>query len=189
MSGEEYDSEMDCSDSDCGDPGYEDYYNIQPWGTETDNDVDLDPNRKDVEYAIYDCLNVEEVERLLNENVETLSNNLCITPSLAKVLLHSHNWAVQDVITKYRINASNLLVSSKIKPLHPPDPLIKGQRGGMCLVCMTLYSQDKFSTLTCGHSFCKECWCMHFEVQITQGISTGKFFTEKKVLFTNLTVE
>ncbi|CAD6221213.1 GSCOCG00005092001-RA-CDS [Cotesia congregata] len=175
MSTEEFDSDMEYSDSDCGDNGYEDYYNNQHWGSETDNDFDSDHNKKDPEYAIHDCLRVEEVERLLNENVEVLSTNLHITPSLAKVLLHTHNWALQDVLAKYRTNASSLLVNSKIKSPHPPDPAsaMKAQKGGQCSVCITNYPPEKFATLTCGHAFCKDCWCMHFEVQIFQGISTG----------------
>lgn len=178
MSGEEYDSEMDYSDSDCGDTNYEDYYNVQPWGGEPDNDIDQDSSRRDPEYAIYDCLRVEEVERLLNENVEVLSNSLHVTPSLAKVLLHAHDWAPQDIVAKYRENSSGLLITSKIKPLHPPDPAstLKSQRGGVCSVCFAVFPADRFSTLNCGHSFCKECWCTHFEVQITQGISTGEFY-------------
>ena len=176
MAEEEYDSEMDCSDSDCGDTGYEDYYNLQPWGSEADTDIDPDQSGKDPECAIHDCLRVEEVDRLLNENVEVLSNSLHITPSLAKVLLHAHDWALQDIVTKYRTNASGLLVSSKIKPLHPPDPssALKIKKGGICTVCVSKFSSDRFAVLNCGHSFCKECWCMHFEVQISQGISTGK---------------
>lgn len=167
---------MDYSDSDCADPGYEDYYNVQPWGGEVDNDIDPEQNRRDPEYAMYDCLRVEEVERLLNENVEVLSNSLHVTPSLAKVLLHAHSWALQDIVTKYRTNASNLLINSKIKPSPSAEqlPVLKCQRGSSCLVCVTILPADRFSTLTCGHSFCKDCWCMHFEVQITQGISTGK---------------
>lgn len=175
---EKYDSDMEYSDSDCGDTGYEDYYNCQPWGSETDNDADADQHRKDPEHTAHDCLEVEEVERLLNENVEVLSNSLHITPSLAKVLLHTHDWALQDVITKYRDSASSLLINSRIKPSQPPDPTssMKGHKGGQCTVCITGYGADKFATLTCGHAFCKDCWCMHFEVQIIQGISTGKYF-------------
>ncbi|GLG98788.1 RBR-type E3 ubiquitin transferase, partial [Gryllus bimaculatus] len=69
MSGEEYDSDMDYSEEDCG---YADYYN-----TEEDCDIDqIDPSKTDPEYFVFDCLSVEEVERLLNESVESLSNSL-----------------------------------------------------------------------------------------------------------------
>ncbi|XP_063972023.1 potential E3 ubiquitin-protein ligase ariadne-2 isoform X2 [Diachasmimorpha longicaudata] len=174
MSGEKTESDMEYSDSDGSDTGYEDYYNCQPWG-DADNEAEkADQTRRDPEHAIHDCLRMEEVERLLNENVEVLSNSLHITPSLAKVLLHTHDWALQEVMIKYRDNASSLLINSKIKPSQPPDPTsaLKGRKGGICTVCMALFNPDKFATLTCGHSFCKDCWCMHFEVQISQGIST-----------------
>jgi ariadne-2 len=72
MSGEECDSDMEYSDDDCC---YADYYN-----TEEDNDAEqLDPSRTDPEYFIYECLTVEEVERLLNESVEVLSNTLQVS--------------------------------------------------------------------------------------------------------------
>lgn len=72
MSGEEFDSDMDYSDDDCC---YEDYYNI-----EEDCDAEqLDPSKTDPEYFLYECLTVEEVERLLNESVEILSNTLQVS--------------------------------------------------------------------------------------------------------------
>jgi ariadne-2 len=63
---------MEYSDDDCC---YADYYN-----TEEDNDAEqMDPSRTDPEYFIYECLTVEEVERLLNESVEILSNTLQVS--------------------------------------------------------------------------------------------------------------
>ena len=115
-----------------------------------------------------------------------------ITPSLAKVLLHTHGWTVQELISKYRSDASLLLVQSRIKPPHPPprsasssahgsqsslsskDSLEEDESQTHCLVCVTVSSSEVFSSLACGHKFCKDCWTMHFEVQIIQGISTGK---------------
>ncbi|PNF29781.1 putative E3 ubiquitin-protein ligase ariadne-2 [Cryptotermes secundus] len=167
MSGEEFESDMEYSDDDCC---YEDYYNI-----EEDCDAEqLDPSKTDPEYFLYECLTVEEVERLLNESVEILSNTLQITPSLAKVLLHAHEWAIQDIIVKYRGDSCKLLVMSKIKPPHPPESVASRHlRHQVCPVCVASQSSDMFSSLACGHLFCKDCWTMHFEVQITQGISTG----------------
>lgn len=69
-------SDMECSDDDY------DYYNITD-----DNDIEqVDPSLTDPEYFNYECLTEEQIERLLNETVELLSNNLQITPSLAKVI-------------------------------------------------------------------------------------------------------
>ncbi|XP_066997112.1 potential E3 ubiquitin-protein ligase ariadne-2 [Anabrus simplex] len=167
MSGDEGDSDMDYSEEDCG---YADYYN-----TEEDCDIEqIDLSKTDPEYFVFDCLSVEEVERLLNECVETLSNSLQITPSLAKVLLHAHAWQIQEIVGKYRGDASQLLVLSKVKPPHPPDTTQVQQSWLQCCpVCLATQSSDKFNNLACGHPFCKDCWVMHFEVQIMQGVSTG----------------
>lgn len=173
----------------------------------------IDPKRADPEYFVYECLNVEEVDKLLNESVEKLSNQLHITPSLAKVLLHETKWNTAEVVEKYRNNASNLLVSARIKaapaaiastssaaallipsssstvlpvPGMIPATAIPGTsaklslqtvpscayRTHLCPVCVTVQSVDKFHSLSCQHSFCRDCWAMHFEIQISQGIST-----------------
>ncbi|XP_022184559.2 potential E3 ubiquitin-protein ligase ariadne-2 [Nilaparvata lugens] len=169
MSVDEDSSEMDFSDDDCG---YEDYYN-----TGEDCDVEqIDLYKTDPEYFAFDCLNVEQVERLLNESVEMLSNNLQITPSLAKMLLHNHEWGCLTVMAEYRRDAARLLVTSCVKPPVPPDTSKSSSSVGMrisCPVCVSSIFWDKFSSLCCGHSFCNMCWAMHFEVQITAGISTG----------------
>lgn len=201
---------------------FEDYYNS---GLEDCDIEQIDPKRSDPEYFVYDCLDVEEVEKLLNESVEKLSNVLQITPSLAKVLLHETKWNTSDVIEKYRNNASNLLVSARIKaapaamamaiassssaaasttttvsiPLVLPtvagqlvpgpssttsvtssssaisrgaSPPPTAYRTHLCPVCVTVQAVDKFHNLSCQHSFCRDCWAMHFEIQISQGIST-----------------
>lgn len=198
---------------------FEDYYNS---GLEDCDIEQIDPKRSDPEYFVYECLNVEEVDKLLNESVEQLSNQLHITPSLAKVLLHETKWNTAEVVEKYRNNASNLLVSARIKaapaavmastssatvvplvvpsssssssstvllpvcgmlPTAAPIPGTSTKtslpamspsayRTHLCPVCVTVQSMDKFHSLSCQHSFCRDCWAMHFEIQISQGIST-----------------
>lgn len=55
---------------------YNDYYNMGYYNGE-DIDIDqIDMCKADPEYFAYDCLKVEEVERLLNESVETLCTSL-----------------------------------------------------------------------------------------------------------------
>ncbi|KAL7048932.1 hypothetical protein ACKWTF_003534 [Chironomus riparius] len=154
--------DMDYSDDDDLDDAM-DYY-----GNEDDID-NVDPKKTDPEFFMYECLTVDEVEKVLNESVEKLSNSLKITPSLAKVLLNEHRWNSNDIIDRYRDNASNLLVSSRIKSGN-------GKKVAhvtlLCPVCIQSHTFDKFQNLSCGHSFCKNCWSMHFEIQVSQGIST-----------------
>ncbi|XP_053663068.1 potential E3 ubiquitin-protein ligase ariadne-2 [Anopheles marshallii] len=197
------DQESDMEYSSDNDYEFEDYYN-----SGEDCDIEqIDPKRTDPEYFVYECLNVEEVEKLLNESVEKLSTQLQITPSLAKVLLHETRWNTAEVIERYRNNASNLLVSARIKaaaPSVPPPAQLPVPststavvvvasahqtigststtttatvtaccyRTQLCPVCVTVQSTDKFHALSCQHSFCRDCWAMHFEIQIGQGIST-----------------
>lgn len=183
MSEAECESDMDCSDSDCGDDGYEDYYNNQPWD-EHENNSYYDHTSRDPEYADYECLRVDEVDRLLNENVEVLSTNMCISPSLAKLFLHAHEWALQDILQKYQDKSSNLMTDSSLKILQPQESSFtsKFHKTDNCSVCFSSYPTEKFSTLNCGHPFCNDCWCLHFETQVLQGISTGKYILIKLII-------
>lgn len=60
---------------------------------------------------MYDCLSVEDVDKLLNESIECLCNSIKCAPSLAKALLLEHHWNISEIVKKYRENASELLVS------------------------------------------------------------------------------
>ncbi|XP_065347349.1 potential E3 ubiquitin-protein ligase ariadne-2 [Cloeon dipterum] len=167
-------SDMDYSDDEAG---YGDYY------AEADTyDLEqVDISKSDPEYFEFECLSVEEVERLLNESVEMLSNSLKITPALAKVLLHTHKWAIQEVTDKYRSDSQALLVESQIEPRPESSTSHRRQQRSLrsnsnvpiiCAVCVEATNEGYFR-LACGHSFCSPCWVMHFQVQISQGVSTG----------------
>ncbi|XP_022254670.1 potential E3 ubiquitin-protein ligase ariadne-2-like [Limulus polyphemus] len=156
------------SEDDC----YDDYYN-----TLDDNEIyQTDPRQNDPEYFEFECLSIQDVERLLNECVEALCASLQVMPSLAKVLLHTHNWTEQDVIPAYRQDANKLLSDSRIKPLRPPEvdmQVIRSSHSILCPICLQTFPGEYFRNLSCGHYFCKECWAMHFEIQIMQGVTTG----------------
>ncbi|XP_014217650.1 potential E3 ubiquitin-protein ligase ariadne-2-like [Copidosoma floridanum] len=159
----------------CGDTAYEDYYNTQPWDKENDNDIEVSPYLKDPEYAVYECLKVEDVEILLNESVELLRAHLEITPSIAKLFLHLHEWALQDILLKYQDSKINFTCYSNFKLTDLIEQSCNIQckiRNNICSVCCTTFPTDNFSTLNCGHAFCNNCWCTHFETQIRQGVST-----------------
>lgn len=156
--------------------GFEDYYLT---GCDDCYEGDHnDPRNADPEYTEFECLAIDDVEKLLNECVEQLSNSIQVIPSLAKVLLVTHHWAVPDIVQRYKKDANKLLVESRIKPGHPATADVQGGHldgGGkmtMCCVCLQPLPAEVFKTLTCGHTFCKDCWASHFEVQVMQGVST-----------------
>jgi hypothetical protein len=62
-------SDMDYSDEETG---FGDYYDE----ADTCDLEQVDVSKSDPEYFEYECLLVEEVERLLNESVEEISNSL-----------------------------------------------------------------------------------------------------------------
>lgn len=82
-------------------------------------------------------------------------------------MLHSYEWNAQEIIKKYKENPHDVLTFSHVKPRVPKA--LAAPPGAVCAVCANSPALNKFSALACGHSFCNECWAMHFEVQIMQG--------------------
>ena len=147
---------------------------------------------------------MEAVEKLLNETVEQLSNILKVTPSLAKVLLIEYKWKISEIVEKYRCNETGFQIKARIKPSPSSNRSTKkyhleescssstssssstyalspssssssvSNREQVCSVCATSQPPEKYFNLSCSHSFCKDCWTMHFETQINQGIFHNK---------------
>ncbi|CAL1266529.1 unnamed protein product [Larinioides sclopetarius] len=165
-------SDIELDESDDGEEGYDYYYN-------SNEDAEMeptDPLTADPEYFEFTCLSKEDVERLFNECVENLCASLPIKPSLAKLLLHTHNWNTSEIITSYKEDASKLLIDSRIKPSKPSEiesQVMRGSKSLPCSICLLSFSGEHFRALTCGHWFCKDCWATHFETQINQGITTS----------------
>jgi len=107
---------------------------------------------------------------------------------LAKVLLHTHRWAISEVKDKYQQDSQALLVESLLEPrAEGPSrrqhrSLRSNSAASICSVCVQ-NSPASFCRLSCGHSFCTLCWVMHFQVQISQGVSTGNKTLHYLVLF------
>ncbi|OXA52893.1 potential E3 ubiquitin-protein ligase ariadne-2 isoform X2 [Folsomia candida] len=167
---------MSGDDSDCEieDDDYENYYNSQ-----IEDELDMGDIRKDdPESFQYECLRVEEVEKLLNELVEMMSIQLTVTPALAKLLLHTLKWSLPEIIETYEGDAHGTLVNARVKPANNnvPKPLMHCSSTAGTLMCPVCYGNQplqSYKALACGHLFCQECWVSHFGVQISEGISTG----------------
>ena len=47
------------------------------------------------------------------------------------------------------------------------------EKSQVCLVCMTRVAGELITGVACGHLFCKDCWQMYLQVQISSGLSTS----------------
>ncbi|KAK2163122.1 hypothetical protein LSH36_85g05039 [Paralvinella palmiformis] len=135
-----------------------------------DNDVN-EIQEDDPESFEFELLKVEDVERLLNESVETLCKAINVAPSLAKLLLHMQKWLSTDVIARYRQDSSKLLRDSRLAPTNVVQ--VCNSPFTTCPVCLQRCPAEIMSGLTCGHRFCNDCWQQHFAVQIQTAVSTG----------------
>lgn len=84
------------------------------FGTNTGTeDIDIEHHnalKTDPESFVFECLSVEDVDKLLNESIECLCNTINVPPALAKTLLLEHRWNVNEIIKKYRDDPTELLV-------------------------------------------------------------------------------
>lgn len=162
------DSESDNSDHMEEDDDYCGYYD-----NDTD-DLDIDKPKKsdDPEYFDYELLQIEDVERFLNEEVEVLCSSRKIQPSLAKMLLQAHNWKKDFIIERHSRDADKLLVDSRLMPKVVHKERVLGYTH-VCSVCLNRVTVDNLHGVSCGHMFCAQCWDVYCQVQIQQGITTG----------------
>ncbi|KAF4531397.1 hypothetical protein B566_EDAN009638 [Ephemera danica] len=144
MSGTADSDDMDYSDEE-GD--FEEYYQ------EGDNvDIEqVDLSKTDPEYFEFKCLSTEEdptallIDSRIEPRPEARNQQQLQQKSAPAHHLRSHG---------------------------SPPPILPS-----CSVCVRdpplSTDPSNFGRLACEHPFCKDCWAMHFEVQISQGISTG----------------
>ncbi|CAG2104951.1 unnamed protein product [Medioppia subpectinata] len=193
------------SEEDC----FGDYYDTHD--DNEDEEVDNCHHKRDNEFFEYECLTIEEVERYFNESVEQICGAIQVSPSLAKLMLHTMDWNVDQVIHRYRTDCCKLLRDARIKPQtrlacaqsspessQSPMPSSSSSSGSsshtspaiasntssslpfrsrvsfvLCNVCYQSCPAEYHKCLSCGHSYCRECWSNHLEVHIVNGVTTN----------------
>ncbi|MFH4980877.1 hypothetical protein AB6A40_007586 [Gnathostoma spinigerum] len=146
---------------------FDDYYGANDYCDDY-CDEDLGPQKNNPEFIDFKCLDICQVERLLNETVAHVADELHVSPSLSKALLHLNHWDEDAVIKSYTEDSKNFLIQSRLRCASPnvrPAPY--------CAVCISKRSDcGGLISLDCGHQFCLSCWQLHFETQLNNGLST-----------------
>lgn len=166
-------------DDESSDDDMTDYYRTGEFGDETQHSAEAD----DPELFSVDCFTVEQAETYLTEAVTVVCDKLSIDASLAKLLLYVNHWDVDRVVNGYKENISSFLVVSRVIPSPEQIPhndnlvshSIKNDLSTdsfICPVCTNSVSKRDSLSLQCCHIFCVDCWTMHVEVKISEGLST-----------------
>ena len=117
----------------------------------------------------------------MNSNIGELAASASVEPSVAKLLLHFHDWD-EDGIRKQLHDASDqLLVEDGLKADKNPrkrprisaeSPSSSRSTGAKeCAVCCE-DNVESLLSLDCGHLFCQKCWESHVETQLATGSLT-----------------
>jgi ariadne-2 len=194
---------------------FDDYYAIHDDNEDEDMELNCDLKR-DPEFFDYECLVIEEVEKYFNESVETVCASIQVSPSLAKLMLHTMDWNLEEVIHRFKNDCTKLLQEKRIKPqirnsnttqqsinysnndcVQLSQQLIPSSSKSnssqlsqssqsmsstgfrsrvsfiVCNVCYQSCPAEYQKSLSCGHSYCRECWSNHLEVHILNGMTTN----------------
>ncbi|KAM3854465.1 cullin-9-like [Vipera latastei] len=113
-------------------------------------------------------MNQEEVELLMTQTVEKVSDTLSVTTDIAQHLLIHCKWNVDVLIQQYTEDQESMLFFSGLQVRNPQPP---SSPVSHCPVCVNPLSEtDDLPLLCCMHYCCKSCWNEYLTTRIEQNL-------------------
>uniref|UniRef100_A0A8C6VFI3 Cullin 7 n=1 Tax=Naja naja TaxID=35670 RepID=A0A8C6VFI3_NAJNA len=113
-------------------------------------------------------MNQEEVELLMTQTVEKVSDTLSVTADIAQHLLIHCKWNVDVLIQRYTEDQESMLFFSGLQVRNPQPP---SSPVTQCPVCVNPLSEtDDLPLLCCMHYCCKSCWNEYLTTRIEQNL-------------------
>uniref|UniRef100_A0A0A9ZGB3 Cullin-9 n=1 Tax=Crotalus horridus TaxID=35024 RepID=A0A0A9ZGB3_CROHD len=113
-------------------------------------------------------MNQEEVELLMTQTVEKVSDTLSVTTDIAQHLLIHCKWNVDVLIQRYTEDQESMLFFSGLQVQNPQPP---SSPVSHCPVCVNPLSEtDNLPLLCCMHYCCKSCWNEYLTTRIEQNL-------------------
>uniref|UniRef100_A0A8C5S4L7 Cullin-9 n=1 Tax=Laticauda laticaudata TaxID=8630 RepID=A0A8C5S4L7_LATLA len=113
-------------------------------------------------------MNQEEVELLMTQTVEKVSDTLSVTADTAQHLLIHCKWNVDVLIQRYTEDQESVLFFSGLQVRNPQPPSSPVTH---CPVCVNPLSEtDDLPLLCCMHYCCKSCWNEYLTTRIEQNL-------------------
>jgi ariadne-2 len=146
---------------------------------------------------------MSDVDKLLNEQVQTVSEATGVQPSIAKILLKHYGWQTADILERMRKDAQHTLIEAYIEPkstnnnvlTYPLNGATSLFNGTSCTstfpltgaTCTSSYpltgatshcgvcfgTDERLRCLRCAHRYCVPCWDAHFTVKLDRGVSSA----------------
>lgn len=150
-----------------------------------DYDADDDPipparaEESDPEYVVYKCYKLDEVVRILNEEVHKLAQRCKIAEDEAIFLLQKYNFDANKLAGELQKQGHSLFVQCNLRTEVLPRKKFKKASSysasegtskaspGLCRICFT--ENNNMRSLQCGHEFCKCCWTEYFANMLLKG--------------------
>ncbi|GME94303.1 unnamed protein product [Ambrosiozyma monospora] len=126
---------------------------------------------------IYDPLAIEDVEKQLQDKIDTLNSVLMIGKDACALLLLSYSWnetRLQDLYTSQEQEKIRLSAGLPSEPPRPNDPKFAGplvrdaNEDFMCFICCSEGEPDMktFHCRYCDHLYCTECYARYIRDQL-----------------------
>eukprot|EP01111_Echinosteliopsis_oligospora_P005800 TRINITY_DN1948_c0_g1_i1.p1 TRINITY_DN1948_c0_g1~~TRINITY_DN1948_c0_g1_i1.p1 ORF type:complete len:560 (+),score=110.51 TRINITY_DN1948_c0_g1_i1:175-1854(+) len=176
--GEEEEQVEDIQDSDDG------QYEGEEDDTESDDDGDefiggfeLDDEKP----KSFSCLSPKEIVAYQEREIKEIAELLSIPLSSSNALLRHFQWKREKLLTRYLEHPEKVCQESGV-PYIPSNKLRNSAQSGpssskqavvemtSCSVCgEDEVAPDDCSSLSCGHTFCNECWESHLTTKVNSG--------------------
>uniref|UniRef100_A0A6B2L270 RBR-type E3 ubiquitin transferase n=1 Tax=Arcella intermedia TaxID=1963864 RepID=A0A6B2L270_9EUKA len=166
----------------------EEYVDYDPYDNDDGDEVagyfeEIDVNYKDE--PNYTVLTVQDIENEQKESIKAVSDILAIPDGTARHLLIWMKWNKDKLIDKFNEGEpSRIYKQTGIKnpskkkkhkktdkkasptssPAAPVSPTTK-----TCSICFDDVKTSKMKKISCGHSFCRDCWKFYIRNQVTEG--------------------
>ncbi|CAD8206015.1 unnamed protein product [Paramecium pentaurelia] len=150
-----------------GDLEDEDYYQQNEFIDQEDFDPLILQQQNSIQGE--EILEIKDVMKVINKEVQELSEILYFNEDNTLELLMQYNWNKEDIIQQYYSNSEKLLAEFKIKGIINNHENIKyNELIDSCSVCLC---QEQLIKLGCLHRFCESC----IKQTITQRVQKDKF--------------
>ena len=130
------------------------------------------PSSRQTLYTVISKANLESLQREALEQVQSI---LGCTTTAARSLLTFFSWDAESVLSTIAERGdTEVYKRAGVIPKESVEASVSGgdpQKNSLCTVCFCEMTPEDAVSMSCGHTFCSDCWKQHFSIGINEGLS------------------